>query len=180
MEMRAAYAEAIALYRRAAQMAQGADSAEMKLLWAQITAHQAYFTSRQMRPVEAKALAEPAIVLLWQQAAPMMLQQALLAHGCACCSMVILTRALPTFKRVCNWPRNYKNRWSLAPITPLFWGSVSACPASGLAGLCRGGADWVGCFVGRARGMAQCMAVGAPCHGASCQQSRRSATCRSE
>ena len=89
LEVRALYREGEEIFRRAAQMAQtlrSEPSVDRQLsdrLWAHMTTHQAYFTHRQMRPVESRRLVEPAIALLRQLDDPLTLQQALFTHGSA-------------------------------------------------------------------------------------------------
>lgn len=87
LEKRALYREGEELFRRAAQMAEtlrhepATDRQLADLLWAHMTAHQGYFTFRQLRPVAASRLCAPVLTLLRQMAAPLILQQALFAHG---------------------------------------------------------------------------------------------------
>ncbi|MFN8444736.1 MAG: helix-turn-helix domain-containing protein [Caldilineaceae bacterium] len=87
LEVRAFYREGEEIFRRAAQMAQklrsdpSVDRPLSDLLWAHMTTHQAYFTHRQVRPVESRRLVEPALALLRQLDDPFTLQQALFTHG---------------------------------------------------------------------------------------------------
>ena len=87
LEVRTLYREGEELFRRAAEMAQTlrndptVDRRLSDQLWAHMTVHQAYFTHRQVRPVESRRLVEPALALLRQLGDPMTLQQALFTHG---------------------------------------------------------------------------------------------------
>jgi predicted ATPase/transcriptional regulator with XRE-family HTH domain len=87
LEVRTLYREGEELFRRAAQMAQAlrndpqVDRQDSDRLWAHMTTHQAYFTHRQVRPVESRRLVEPALALLRQLDEPVILQQALFTHG---------------------------------------------------------------------------------------------------
>lgn len=87
LEVRTLYREGEELFRRAAQMAQTlrsdptVDRHLSDQLWAHMVTHQAYFTHRQVRPVESLRLVEPALALLRQVDDPFTLQQALFTHG---------------------------------------------------------------------------------------------------
>jgi len=87
LEVRTLYQEGEELFRRAAQMAQAlrrdpaVDRPLSDQVWAHMLTHQAYFTHRQVRPVEALRLVEPALAFLRQADDPFTLQQALFTHG---------------------------------------------------------------------------------------------------
>lgn len=87
LEVRTLYREGEELFRRAAQMAQTlrsdptVDRHSSDQVWAHMLTHQAYFTHRQVRPVESLRLVEPALAFLRQSDDPFTLQQALFTHG---------------------------------------------------------------------------------------------------